>query len=203
MILPIPTATADENALELIDLSGHSSFFDDLASLFAIMQTAAPRKGGFAPRLTSRPRLVVHRVGSFEASFVPTRGDFDRLDPRFRMPDVLFDAIPEYATYGFAVFQLAAQSASIHPMAFTFHSREEGALFFPTVHVHDGAMHEEARFDHALYWQSARADPREGDETSFGSPSRDAKGLLDSQVPVVRRRLVGLRPNRDTRIPMA
>jgi len=203
MILPIPTATAAEDALELVDLSGHASFFSDLESLFVVAQTAAPRKGGFGPRLASRPRLVVHRVGSFEASFVPTRGDFDRLDPRFRMPEVLFDSLPEYAAYGFAVFQLAAQSAAIHPMALTFQPREEGSLFFPTVHVHDGTLREIARFDHALYWQSDAAETAPIDERSLMNPLRDVKGLLDPSKPVIRRRLSGKLPNRDTRVSLA
>jgi len=50
--------------------------------------------------------LKVEQVGSFEASFVPTLADFQRLDPRFRLPDTVWQQLGRYAKYGFAIFQL-------------------------------------------------------------------------------------------------
>ena len=67
------------------------------------------------------------------------RADFARLDERFRLPEVLFDAVPHYVDYGFAVFQLRPGNVTVHPMALTFPTRAPDRLFFPTVHVHDGA----------------------------------------------------------------
>jgi hypothetical protein len=108
-------------------------------------------------------KLVVHEVGAFIASFVPTRADFTRLDERFRMPDNVWDQLPQYADWGFAVVQLApkkkwwggTKTQSIHPIAMTFPTREPGALYFPLTHVHDGAhVDPEAHFDHALYCQA-------------------------------------------------
>ena len=56
------------------------------------------------------------------------RRDFDRLDPRFRLPTSLAQLHDEYADWGFAVFQLkpgqrpgrAPTPQAIQPMAFTF-----------------------------------------------------------------------------------
>jgi hypothetical protein len=38
-------------------------------------------------------------------------------------------------------------------MAFEFVTRQPDTLFFPTLHVHDGLVHESAKFDHYLYYQ--------------------------------------------------
>lgn len=71
---------------------------------------------------------------------MPSLGDFDRLDARFRIPRAIWDARPEYAGFGFAVFKLKkGKKKSIHPMAFSFETSEPSAIFFPTLHVHDGS----------------------------------------------------------------
>jgi hypothetical protein len=168
---------------------------------------AARAKGGFHLPSLPRRRLEVHAVGSFVASYVPTRGDFDRLDPRFRVPDVLFDAVPRYADYGFAVFQLAPGKVTVHPMALTFPTRAPDRLFFPTVHVHDGSFHSRARFDHALYFQTPRVR-RQPDTVPIGSfedsavawqlPGKDYAGLVEPAAPVLRRTLRGRLANDDT-----
>lgn len=160
MVLPLPVDVgAGERAVEFVDLSGYAGFFDDLDRAFPqIAELLGEAKGGIL-RSQSRQKLEVVKVGSFVASFVPTVKDFDRLDERFRLPQKVWDALPRYADYGFAVFQLAAEGKreqKVHPMAFTFRTREPSSLFFPTVHVHDGAVHPHAHFDHTLYGQGAK-----------------------------------------------
>src|SRR6476469_2861460 len=84
MILPIPVpAGSPDDAVRFVDMSSRPGFFDDVSALFpAIWQSGgAPYERGMAPQ--SAPKLVVHDVGDFEASFVPTPRDFDRLDSRF------------------------------------------------------------------------------------------------------------------------
>lgn len=215
MILPLPVVPGSgDDALRFLSLEGEGALFDRLDALFEIEMLASRAKGGF--RLPSRrPRLVVHDVGAFVASYVPTQDDFDRLDPRFRLPFRLSDAVPSYADYGFAVFQLKPGDVTVHPMAFTFETRAPGRLFFPTVHVHDGAMHPVARFDHALYYQAAEFPPSDappppvlpdsyrGDTVSLFPPSFDAKGALSTELRVLRRMLVGKRPNEDQWIDVA
>src|SRR5262249_19216280 len=98
--------------------------------------------------------LPVVQVGSFEASFVPTPKDFERLDERFRLqPDAFKKLPPVYNHFGFAVFKLKRGEQKIHPMAFSFPTAMPTRLFFPTVHIHDGKVHEKARFDHSLFCQ--------------------------------------------------
>jgi hypothetical protein len=120
-----------------------------------------------------RPPLVVHEVGSFEASFVPTRHDFSRLDPRFNLPDEVWQALPGYYDWGFAVFKLRPMSrrTDIHPMAFEFPQRNPDRLFFPTVHVHNGRVEPRATFDHVLYCQDVDEMRRERWYESFQSRS--------------------------------
>lgn len=163
MVLPVPIVPgAGDAALSFVDLSGYRAFFHDLAKAFPANVVHGksldwPTRDGRGPRT----KLVVHDVGDFVASFVPSRGDFDRLDSRFRLGAKLFEARQEYADYGFAVFQLKStrrwfwqrKRETIQPMAFTFETRRPRALFFPTLHVHDGGVPERAGFDHELYCQ--------------------------------------------------
>jgi len=159
MVLPLPVASRDEEtALRFIDLSHAAEFFDDLAKLVWLVEV---RRRSSMDLLSSsadpvRPPLRVHEVGAFEASFVPSVADFDRLDARFRLPGGVFEAMPQYADFGFAVFKLRETTGGLkgaHPMAFEFSTRLTDALFLPTVHVHDGSVHRLARFDHLAYVQ--------------------------------------------------
>lgn len=205
MVLPLPVAPgAGEDAVTFVDLAAFPHMFTDLRYLFEMMLSA--KKGGLSLRGGSRTRLVVHQVGSFVASYVPTRSDFDRLDPRFRLPPALFDAVPHYHDYGFAVFQLAPGKVTVHPMALTFPTRDH-RLFFPTVHVHDGRFHPRARFDHALYYQLPRVtqtgpgflgEQPSAEVPSYIKPAKSYHDLVDVELPMLRRLLRGKLANTDT-----
>ncbi|HMG51870.1 MAG TPA: hypothetical protein VK601_00280, partial [Kofleriaceae bacterium] len=174
MVLPLPVPPGGgDDAVQFIDLSGYPELFDDVARAFP--ERAAPLGRGASRVLlaVAREPLVVHDVGEFVASYVPSPADLDRLDPRFRIPRAVF-ASQAYDDWGFAVFQLKPQdrrrkqsfwrrdvqgeadaAQTIHPMAFSFPTRRPRALFFPTLHVHDGAsVPDTARFDHTLVCQS-------------------------------------------------
>src|SRR5262249_45046878 len=157
-----------ESAARFVSLAGYTSFFDDMMGGFVMLPTyAAGSPKGFSLPSFPRPKLVVHTVGAFEASYVPSIDDFDRLDERFRLPTEVWQHLPEYADYGFAVFKLRkARRSRVHPMAFRFVTRNPAALFFPTVHIHDGKVHEAADFDHELYFQGGA---REGANLSWGN----------------------------------
>jgi hypothetical protein len=155
--------------------------------------------------------LEVVQVGDFEASFVPAVKDFSRLDVRFRLPADTWSELPEYQTYGFAVFKLKPGALRIHPMAFSFPRRDTKALFFPTVHIHDGKVHKKADFDHALYCQ-----PHGEDHLALGrdwaeSPKlassfmrvEQAKGLIEGKQHCYKRELHGRLANRDTLLKAA
>jgi hypothetical protein len=198
MILPLPVVPGSgEGAVTFVSLERHARFFETMRLLFEIPATrdsASKRRPKFLPLV---PKLKVHEVGSFEASFVPTMSDFARLDERFRLPDAIWRGLGDYADWGFAVFRLkAGKRKHIHPMALRFLTRDRGRLFFPTVHVHDGKVHARARFDHALYYQTSGADA--GDPRAFMRPSEDYEGLVARDHHVFRRELRGTLPNRDT-----
>lgn len=153
MILPLPVKPGtDEKGLLFVDLSGCPDFFVGLNALFPAPGDAG---GPFAADILSDKSrtLEVQKVGSFEASFVPSLADFTRLDERFRIAPAAWEKLPQYRDWGFAVFKLAKGRADIHPMAFAFPRRDPARLFFPTVHIHDGQVHEEEEFDHVLYCQ--------------------------------------------------
>jgi hypothetical protein len=202
MILPVPVRPGSgDEALRFTSLEGREAFFDVLESLFLVPPPASRSMGHqLMPQARARPLLKVHAVGAFEASYVPSPADFDRLDPRFRLPDAVWSELGDYRDYGFAVFRLRpGPKARIHPMAFRFLTRDPARLFLPTVHIHDGQVHAEARFDHALFYQAPEAAP--SDETSPLRPGADKDGIVLEGQPVHRRRLEGNPPNRDTWIP--
>lgn len=193
MILPLPVAPGGgEDAVTFVSLEQDPRMFAELAALFFDLDLVARKSRGILPQSS---KLVVHEVGAFIASYVPRRADFTRLDDRFRLPEVLFDAVPAYADYGFAVFQLAAGQHTIHPMAMTFPTRAPDRLFFPTVHVHDGRFHDTAKFDHALYYQGSTVG---SDETGSGKPRKSYADLVAIDQPIARRTLRAKLPNRDT-----
>src|SRR5690606_10245196 len=89
MILPLPTPPAQpEDALKFVDLSGYPEFFDGIDRSFPL-----PRVVYRAPGETRTP-LPVYEVGSYEASFSPSRADLSRLDARFRLADSVWGALP-------------------------------------------------------------------------------------------------------------
>lgn len=223
MVLPLPVlpGTGDD-AVEFVNLAGNARFFEDLALAFPPIPV--PDDSGFDAMdldlaLDPTP-VVVHDVGDFEASYVPTLGDFERLDARFRLDPRVWDGLPIYQDHGFAVFKLKAtlgrgvskrtrREKTIHPMALTFPTRRPDALYFPTVHIHDGQLHEVADFDHALYCQRVGApealagtppstwDPSKGRFAHFLDVSL-TKGLCDGNARGWRAILRGSRPNTDT-----
>jgi hypothetical protein len=210
MILPLPVMPdSGEAALSFINLEGYPELFEDLAELFVPPAFAAAKGGAQISRGAPRPKLVVHNVGAFEASYVPSASDFDRLDERFRMPSDVWEKIPVYANYGFAVFRLKpGKKQRIHPMAFRFRTRDTTRLFFPTLHVHDGRVHDTADFSHELYFQGADQAPEQLHDgrswTYVGSVLKTDRcpGLFDPEARARLRRLHGKLKNEDTWIEL-
>jgi hypothetical protein len=203
MILPIPVPSeSKEDAVRFINLEKYPSFFTDLRAGFPIPEAAlATRNSG--PKAAGL-KLKVIEVGSFEASFVPTVKDFARLDERFRLPEGVWDKLPQYKDYGFAVFKLKKGAARIHPMAFEFPRARPDQLFFPTVHIHDGKVHERAKFDHALYCQRAGNDNLQITEWQESlQPAglfmnlKNAQGLLEPDEHCYLKELRGQHRNED------
>jgi hypothetical protein len=217
MILPLPVPPGSaEDAVRFIDLSGYGNLFADLDKAFPPIVIAAPAsrgpsRGGGVMQMTT---LEVHKVGSFEASFVPSLAEFARLDARFRISDEVWRALPQYSDYGFCVFKLGelrqrwwrSQVRTIHPMALEF-PRRDGRLFFPTVHVHDGAVHETASFDHTLYYQAEGELSANLPQHLFRQSSAElarqhldvtrTAGLIDGDAALRRILVMGEHPNRD------
>lgn len=205
MILPLPVKPGTgEQGVTFLDLSEYPRFFDDLAAGFPSPAGGEPFAGSNGLSRGAKP-LVVQKVGSFEASFVPTVQDFARLDARFRLPEGVWDKLGQYSGHGFAVFKLRKGESKVHPMAFTFPTRHPDRLFFPTVHIHDGQVHPRARFDHTLYCQVRRGgrfallkwEESERTAVTFAKAGL-SKGLLDPALHVRRLEMNGELPNEDT-----
>ena len=225
MVLPLPVPpNSAEDAVRFINLKRYPEFFEDLRGGFP----PPPQCRGAGDISADAPKLRVHDVGDFEASFVPRIDDFRRLDERFRIVPDVWDRLPAFHDFGFAVFKLKASPSRwlagirqrlfgstkadgtrkprrVHPMAFTFPRRNPELLYFPTVHVHDREVHPDAVFDHMLYCQpdAAMDDYLLGWEQSRQGASEfidvaRAEGIIDPNQCCWRLPLEGRRQNRDT-----
>ena len=204
MILPIPIDLVEgaDQDVHFIDMSSNPDFFGKLSRMFD--STSRSRSLGFSAK-----GLDVHQVGSFEASYVPSIPDFYRLDKRFRLPEGTWDKLGGYDDFGFVVFKLRAGARKVHPMAFSFPTRWPSKVFFPTLHVHDGEVHDTEMFDHALYAEflpgdhaSTRAFPRRGWSTLLLSKAvaqaldQDAL-VMRGDSDIARKTIKGEAPNMD------
>jgi hypothetical protein len=219
MILPLPIRLpAREDSLRFVDLKAYENLFDDLGRGFPYREPIGIGCCSGHPKTTAA--LAVFEIGNYVASFVPTISDFERLDPRFRLPATIWDRLPEYKDFGFAVFQLAAGSLKPHPMAFEFETANK-SIFFPTLHIHDGQIHETENFDHVLYLQHAGFDNQvyayqnsnvKDKATRWIRSDRIAKqfcdiaksaGLIEPELLIHRILILGKEPNQDTEIAAA
>ncbi len=202
MILPLPVERVDgevkEDALTFISLEKYPSFFADMESGFP--QPRSRSTDSLGDSFRSKGILQVHQVGAFVASFVPTVEDFDRLDPKFRLPAGAV-SYPGYKDFSFAVFQIKpGRQQDIHPMAFTFPNRDANILFFPTVHVHDGeAVKAKDHFDHSLYCQHPHHDfdVQTSEVAARFMKIALTRGLVSEDWPIGKRVIQGMHPNED------
>ena len=218
MILPVPIKLpAHGDRLRFVDLNEYDEFFDDLAAGFPYSVPSFNIGCSSEIDAVSGNVLEIFEVGNYIASFVPKLADFSRLDERFRLPESTWSQIPNYATYGFAVFQLAAGALTPHPMAFEFEIGDD-SIYFPTMHIHDGQVHDSEEFDHVIYLQHAGFDSR-----AYGYQNSDvadkstglvrskyvakhfcdmnrSNGVVDGDLLVHRKTIRGVLPNRDTLI---
>jgi hypothetical protein len=207
MILPIPTPKASkEDAVKFINLEKYAEFFAELRNGFPAPRAAAGSLGSkSAPKSDPAP-LVVVEVGSFIASFVPTIGDFSRLDEKFRLASGVWDSLPQYKNWGFAVFQLKKGNQKIHPMAFEFPRATPKTLFFPTIHIHDGKVHEKAKFDHMLFAQFTGGElVPDWEETPqpaelFLPKLEKAQGVISGKEHIYRKEMQGIFKNTDVMV---
>lgn len=191
MVLPVPCYPS-RGAFEFVNLENHPDFFNKLKGCFPHLKSLRSRGREFIP---------VVDVGCYEASFVCTPNDFENLDPRFRMPPILWDKIPAYRNYSFAVFQLRKGLTSTkQPMAFSYHPKNPDQLFYPTIHIHDGKLERYAEYDHELYFQPGEnfTDPKSGWEQ--GSKPVDLAEkvyFISNEQPVYRKEIKRRYLNRD------
>lgn len=146
MILPIPNKNKDDNSVKFYDFSEYDNFFQDIEQVFN------PPSDGISTGYRSL-KLTTHKIGSFDAVYIPTLNDFNRVDTRFKLDSSIWDQLPQYENYSFVVFKLRNGHYKAHPMAFSFETSLD-ELYFPTVHIHDGQVHKKEHFDHNLYFQA-------------------------------------------------
>ena len=201
MILPIPTPKdSAEDAVKFINLEKYEDFFDDVLKGFP-----PPRDLKKDDTKSIAPGSIkVVEVGKFVASFVPAVKDFARLDKQFRLPDGVWEKLPQYKDFGFAVFKLkkpGKEGQKVHPMAFEFPREDKKILFFPTVHIHDGTVPAKAKFDHSLFCQVTDESPMNWKESPGLADSfvkvKETQGIVDGSAHVYWKQMAGTFENKD------
>lgn len=143
MVLPVPAQMGSE--IEFINMEDDKSFFRDLYYMFAERTYSKSLS-----RSLDCDCLEVFHVGNYIASVVKSSKDFDKLDPRFRLPSGVLESLP-YKHFYYVVFQLQSGSHKYHPMAFTYYCMND-KYFIPTLHLHDGkSIDPYDDYDHILY----------------------------------------------------
>lgn len=201
MILPVPVKP--DTDLEFVNLENYPNFFRDMDRLFDSPDKSRGRGVGVA---SAGGKLPVVDVGLYEASFVPNFASFLKLDERFRLASDLWQWLPDYSGFAFVVFQLkkAPGKRQYHPMAYKFTPQNPREMFFPTTHVHNGAVPSKADYDHKLYYQhsdlfgagSASVFTSQTYRTADYMKLDLAEGLL-TERPISRLAISGHLPNQD------
>jgi hypothetical protein len=221
MILPIPTrASANEDSVKFVDLHSYPDFFEDLELNFPSLQLLRTLSGALPPSdAADGAPLKVQKVGNFVASVVPKVEDFRRLDPQFSIAPEIWAKIPTYQDYSFVVFKLEQLKGRPHPMAFEFETRHQEKIFLPTVHIHDGQVHDREEFDHVLYCQHPKLDAganeytNEIDLNTGWTRSKavaastvnieETQNIVEGNQLIHRQRMRGLRANQDIEVSLA
>lgn len=208
MVLPLPVEP--DGKVEFVDFEhqDYRGFFDELWRLFNSGTSRSMNKSADP----EPKKLKVHQVGNFEASFMPSIGDLAKLDSRFVISEGVWTALRQkHRSFGFVVVRLKPGAMSIHPLAIKFDSAFPDSVYFPTTHVHDGAVHPKAHFDHTLYLQTNASDKdasrkrftatRKMFLTPFLAGHVVKNALVMPTRPVKMRDMVGNFANEDTWAP--
>lgn len=191
MILPLPTTpNAGPDAARFIDLT-YPRFFSDL-------EKGMPKPPGMVqPGDVPPEKIPAARVGSFEASFIPSRAALAQLDAPYRIDDAVWDELPEYHDFGFAVVKLPADARAIRPLALEFKTRNPKMLYFPTVHIREGRVQANAYFDHDLYSQHHADWMRSYDNAPAFMNMALTQGIIAPDKRVEWLSVRGMHPNSD------
>jgi hypothetical protein len=186
LILPLPTPPGTAPAaVRFIDLVGYPNFFADLEKGF-------PYTRG-VPGVQGKTRDNARA----EASFLPSSAYFAELDDKFRSPQEIWDGLPEYHDFGFAVFKIRANAPLRSPVAVEFPTRNPNLLSFPTLHIRDGQAADQVNFDLDLFCQARAGWLRTYDVASSFMDIDKAQGVLDAGERVSRMTVQGMHPNSD------
>ncbi len=187
LIIPLPTPTdSSDDSVRFIDLSGYPEFFADMEKGFPYARGVAMTR-----------KMTKPKENAYQATFLPTLQDLASIEEDLRIPETVWQQLPEYNEFGFAVIKLSPDVHPFYPLALEFPMRNPNLLYFPTFHIRAGQAPEEAVFDHDLFCQARAGWLRTYDVASSFMDIERAQGVIDPGERVSRMTVQGMHPNSD------
>jgi hypothetical protein len=206
MVLPLPVPVGSkEDAVQFIDLHGYGEFFADLQSGFPVAASDKRR-----PLSRSMPSHCRQRRSRWFRSAASKRR-LCRRSKTLRASMLGFacrtgfgTSCPPTKSRGLRCSSCARMPARCIRWRLRFLAPIASKLFFPTVHIHDGKVHDTAHFDHSLYCQ---VGSQYGKTTGWEETPQLAsafvkvaatKGIVDGSAHCYRKTILGNQKNQDT-----
>ena len=178
-ILPVYNPGNDYRKIIPLDFSGLPDFFSDVENIFErwfpkLRSRSLGMTNSANYSLQSDSILVVHKVGDYKFSIMPSKMDFNRLDrSQLNINPMAKTAIDVHSDdYSFIVYQFFQKGQiEITPFGYLCEPCREHAMILPTIHghPHDGTptdglgyvpnmyvsyksdFEDQAEFDHEIY----------------------------------------------------
>lgn len=202
MILPIPRGY---ERFDVIDTT-------DCADMFKEIDECFPEQMSFSLFSTNQAQsasfLAVKTCGSYKYSLVPSLADFSRVDPNvFKLDAEVGHLLGTKYPRGFAFLVCKIEeSKKFHPIAYVHPMPEDGKLFVPTLHFHQG-HHDQSHpdWDHQIYVVGNNQLGKAADSTEGLQSVKCLKPLVPRVSPSMLRKIEikGDYPNKDLLVPVA
>ena len=109
----------------------------------------------------------IPKIGGYSVSLIPDTIGLNRVDSNeFIIGEVVLNVLKYKYSKGFSFlicrFDGSVDNIKMHPIGYTHKMIKPGILFTPTLHIHDGVIHDVSNFDHQIFILNCKIDPKIG-----------------------------------------
>eukprot|EP01128_Nolandella_sp_AFSM9_P009118 TRINITY_DN5756_c0_g1_i1.p1 TRINITY_DN5756_c0_g1~~TRINITY_DN5756_c0_g1_i1.p1 ORF type:complete len:285 (-),score=44.64 TRINITY_DN5756_c0_g1_i1:87-941(-) len=188
MILPCPLTEGSD--IIPLNLSRDSFSFANLDKGFPEKPQLRSNARGSTNSFSFEKKLEVVQIGAYSVSIAKSLVDLSRIDTGvFKVNESILPALRErYSVrFGFVICAFnPANKIEPHPIGYVHDPPESKNLFVPTLHIHDGKVHQKENFDQNIY--SVNTDEQSGQspadlEKAYKTkPQKSVKAELKSKI---------------------